>query len=85
MNARTKRKVLYAEQNYDDGQAHFRACPHYRKWLSMLSDDKGIEYSYEIAENISFYANEDNIRQLTAILIDNAIKHTDSLLFFGTH
>ena len=51
----------------------------------MLSDDKGIEYSYEIAENISFYANEDNIRQLTAILIDNAIKHTDSLLFFGTH
>ncbi len=40
--------------------------------------DKGIEYSYEIAENISFYANEDDIRQLTAILIDNAIKHTDS-------
>lgn len=40
--------------------------------------DKGIAYSYEIAENISFYANEDDIRQLTAILIDNAIKHTDS-------
>lgn len=40
--------------------------------------DKGIEYSYDIAESISFYANEDDIRQLIAILIDNAIKHTDA-------
>ena len=40
--------------------------------------DKNIEYSYNIAEGISFYANEDDIRQLIAILIDNAIKHTDS-------
>lgn len=31
-------KVLYAEQSYDDRQAHFRACTHYRKWLPMLSD-----------------------------------------------
>lgn len=39
--------------------------------------DKGIDYSYDIADSISFYANEDDIRQLIAILIDNAIKHTD--------
>ena len=40
--------------------------------------DKGIEYSYDIEEDISFYANEDDIRQLIAILTDNAIKYTDS-------
>lgn len=40
--------------------------------------DKGIEYSYDITANIGFYANEDDIRQLIAILIDNAIKHTDT-------
>ena len=40
--------------------------------------DKGIDYSYEIAESISFYANEDDLRQLMAILIDNAIKHTEA-------
>lgn len=39
--------------------------------------DKGAAYSYDIAENISFYGNEDDIRQLMAILIDNAIKNTE--------
>lgn len=40
--------------------------------------DKGILYEYDIAENISLFGNEDDIRQLLAILIDNAIKHTES-------
>ncbi|MCR5653767.1 MAG: HAMP domain-containing histidine kinase [Ruminococcus sp.] len=40
--------------------------------------DKNIAYNYDISDNISFYANEDDIRRLTAVLIDNAIKHTDS-------
>lgn len=42
-----------------------------------VSYDKGAAYSYDIAENISFYGNEDDIRQLMAILIDNAIKNTE--------
>lgn len=40
--------------------------------------DKKIDYNYNIDDDISFYGNEDDIRQLIAILIDNAIKHTDS-------
>ena len=40
--------------------------------------DKGISYDYEIAEQISLYGSEDDLRQLMAILIDNAIKHTES-------
>ncbi len=39
--------------------------------------EKSISYEYEIAEDISLYGNEDDLRQLMAILIDNAIKHTD--------
>ena len=38
--------------------------------------EKGIEYKYSIDKNISFYGAEDEIRQLMAILIDNAVKHT---------
>ena len=40
--------------------------------------DKEIDYSYDIADNISICANEDEIRQLVAILIDNAVKHSES-------
>ena len=39
--------------------------------------DKGISYDYKIAEQISLYGSEDDLRQLMAILIDNAIKHTE--------
>ena len=39
--------------------------------------EKQIGYSYEIAEELSVTGNEDELRQLTAILIDNAIKHTE--------
>ncbi len=41
--------------------------------------DKGVVYNYNIANNISLYGNEDDIRQLMAILIDNAIKNTEPL------
>ena len=40
--------------------------------------EKGIEYVYSIAENIGFYGVEDEIHQLMAILIDNAIRHTEA-------
>ena len=40
--------------------------------------DKEVTYNYNIAENISLYGSEDDIRQLMAILIDNAIKNTES-------
>lgn len=39
--------------------------------------DKGIEYDYDIADNITLYGCEDDIRQLMAILIDNAVKNTE--------
>ena len=38
--------------------------------------EKGIHYDYQIAEDITINGNEDEIKQLIAILIDNAIKHT---------
>ncbi len=37
--------------------------------------EKGLEYKYNIEEDISILANDDEIRQLLAILIDNAIKN----------
>ena len=40
--------------------------------------DKKIGYTYDVQDTISFYGNEDDFRQLTAILIDNAIKHTNA-------
>lgn len=39
--------------------------------------DKGITYDYDIAENVTLYGNDDDIRQLMAILTDNAIKNTE--------
>ena len=38
--------------------------------------EKGIHYDYDIAQDIVINGNEDEIKQLIAILIDNAIKHT---------
>lgn len=39
--------------------------------------EKQIDYRYEIDEGISIKGNEDELKQLTAILLDNAIKHTE--------
>ena len=38
--------------------------------------EKGILYNYDIEDSIIINGNEDEIKQLIAILIDNAIKHT---------
>ena len=38
--------------------------------------EKNIKLEYEIDSNISFKMNENSIRQLVEILLDNAIKHT---------
>ncbi len=38
--------------------------------------EKGIHYSYDIADGMSINGIEDEIKQLIAILIDNAIKYT---------
>lgn len=35
-----------------------------------------IHISYDIQQNVIFWGNESRLKQLTAILIDNAIKHT---------
>ncbi|MDR1704088.1 MAG: HAMP domain-containing histidine kinase [Clostridiales bacterium] len=39
--------------------------------------EEGKEYSYGIAEDIGYTGDENQIKQLVAILIDNAIKHSD--------
>lgn len=40
--------------------------------------ENGITYQYDIAEGITILGDEDELRQLLAILIDNAIKYADS-------
>lgn len=40
--------------------------------------EKKIKLTYNIDKNINFVCNEDEIKQLMSILIDNAIKHSDS-------
>lgn len=44
-----------------------------------LAFEKHIDYEYEIGENIDFFGNEDEIRQLFVILIDNAIKNANEM------
>ncbi|MBO4909563.1 MAG: HAMP domain-containing histidine kinase [Lachnospiraceae bacterium] len=40
--------------------------------------EKGREFSFDIEEKIILYGNSDEIRQLIAILLDNAIKNSES-------
>lgn len=40
--------------------------------------EKAVTYQYEIDDAVSVTGDADELRQLAAILIDNAIKHTDS-------
>lgn len=40
--------------------------------------EKNIKLKYDIQENISYTMNEENIKQLVEILLDNAIKHSES-------
>lgn len=41
-----------------------------------LCFEKNIKLDYKIEENINFNCNEDNIKQLISILLDNAVKHS---------
>lgn len=38
--------------------------------------EKDIDYSYDVMENVKGYGNEEEFKQLVAILLDNAIKHS---------
>lgn len=38
--------------------------------------EKDIDYRYEVSENVKGYGNEEEFKQLVAILLDNAIKHS---------
>lgn len=42
-----------------------------------LAESSGISMQHEIAESIIYHGNESEIRQLTAILLDNALKYCD--------
>lgn len=45
--------------------------------LSLESNifEKGLQFDYQIEDNISYYGNEDDIKQVITILLDNAMKH----------
>lgn len=49
--------------------------------LSMESSiyEQKIKFGYEIEEEITYYGNEEDIKQVIAILLDNALKHTPEL------
>ena len=42
-----------------------------------LAFEKNIKFDYDITPNIEMVMNENQIRQLIEILLDNAIKHSD--------
>ena len=45
--------------------------------FASLMFEKKIELKYDIQENINFSCNDNQIKQLVAILIDNAIEYTE--------
>ena len=45
--------------------------------LESLMYEKNIKLEYNIDSNINFKCNSDQMKQLVAILLDNAIKHSD--------
>jgi len=53
-------------------------CEEISLTYESVAFEKGIVYSYEIEDGITLKGDEDEIRQLLAILIDNAIKNTQS-------
>lgn len=52
-------------------------CEEMALTYECIAYEKKIEYEYDIAENIAIKGNDDEIRQLIAVLLDNAIKNTD--------
>ena len=44
--------------------------------FEAVAFEKGITLKYNIEDNINFYMNENDIRELISILLDNAIKHS---------
>ena len=44
--------------------------------FESLSYEKNIKLDYNISENINFFCNGDQIKQVVGILMDNAIKHS---------
>jgi signal transduction histidine kinase len=45
--------------------------------FEVIAFDKGISFTCNVEEKISVTGEEDKLKQVVAILIDNAIKHTD--------
>ncbi|MCR5791862.1 MAG: HAMP domain-containing histidine kinase [Lachnospiraceae bacterium] len=44
--------------------------------LESLAFEKNIDFEYDIAEDVEYYGNSDEIKQVVSILLDNALKHT---------
>ncbi len=45
--------------------------------FSRLAEQKGLSFDFRIDKNVSFHGNESEIRQVIAILLDNAVKYCD--------
>lgn len=46
--------------------------------FETVAYEKGINLTSDIAENISIYGNSGQLKQLTSILLDNAIQHSEN-------
>ena len=83
---RLVRKLLtlsYIEaQGSQFDKCHFslsEACEEIVLTLESIAFEKKIKYEYQIKENIEYFGNEDEIKQVIVILLDNAVKHTPEL------
>ena len=46
--------------------------------FESLLYEKNVKFKYDIEENLNYRCNQEEIKQLIAILLDNAIKHSES-------
>lgn len=53
-----------------------KCCEEAALTMESLAFEKNIHFTYEIEHSVAFYGNEDEIKQLLSVLLDNAIKYT---------
>lgn len=47
--------------------------------MESIAFEKKIFYKYQVKSGITYWGNQDEIRQVVVILLDNAIKHTPEM------
>lgn len=46
--------------------------------MEIIANKKGLEFTYDLEENIKIKADYDKVRRLVVILVDNAVKYTEN-------